>query len=382
MPRRLLSLSHSYVVALNRRLAVELARAGGDAWEVTAVAPRFFHGDLRPIALEPDPGSSLEVVGLRAWGSRFKHAFVYGLELRDVLRRPCDVLHCWEEPFVLAGAQVAAWAPRSTRLVYATYQNIPKRYPPPFGALERLALGRAAGWVAGGATVVQALQDRPGYRDRPHAQIPMGVDVDAFQPDAAAGKATRAELGWAADGPPVVGFVSRFVEEKGCGLLLRALDRAAAPWRALFLGDGPLRPELDAWAKRHGDRVRVVPPARHAEVPRYLNAIDLLCVPSQTTRRWREQFGRILIEAFACGRAVLASDSGEIPHTVGDAAVVVPESNVGAWTAALDRLLASERERAELSGRGLARAREHFAWPVVARRYLEFFDQLCDGTRA
>src|SRR5262249_23244761 len=152
--------------------------------------------------------------------------FFYGLELRDLLRRPCDVLHCWEEPFVLAGAQVAAWAPRSTRLVYATYQNIPKRYPPPFSALERLAIGRAAGWVAGGVTVVQALQDRPGYRDRPHAQIPMGVDVDAFQPDAAAGKATRAGLGWKTDGPPVVGFVSRFVEEKGCGVLLRALDRA------------------------------------------------------------------------------------------------------------------------------------------------------------
>lgn len=378
MPRRLLSLSHSYVVALNRRLAVELARAGGGAWEVTAVAPRFFHGDLRPIALEPDPGAPLEVVGLRAWGSRFPHVFVYGPELREVLRRPCDVLHCWEEPYVLAGAQVAAWAPRSTRLVYATYQNIPKRYPPPFGALERRALRRAAGWVAGGVTVVQALSDRPGYRDRPHAQIPMGVDLDAFRPDPAAGKATRAELGWAEPGPPVVGFVSRFVPEKGCGLLLRALEGTAGPWRALFLGDGPMRPELDAFARRHGDRVRVVQPARHHDVPRYLNAIDALCVPSQTTRRWKEQFGRILIEAFACGRPVIASDSGEIPHTVGDAAVVVPEADAGAWAAAIDRLLSSERERAELSERGLARARDRFAWPVVARRYLEFFDRLCE----
>jgi glycosyltransferase involved in cell wall biosynthesis len=379
VPRRLLTLSHSYVVALNRRLAVELARAGGGAWEVTALAPRFFHGDLRPIPLEPDPGDPLEVVGLRAFGSRFKHLFIYGLELRELLRRPCDVVHCWEEPYVLAGAQVAAWTPRPTRLAYFTYQNIPKHYPPPFGALERFAMERAAGWVAGGVTSVQALGDRPGYRDRPHVQIPTGVDLDAFRPDPAAGKATRAQLGWAEDGPPVVGFVSRFVKEKGCGLLLRALDQTAGPWRALFLGDGPMRPALEAWATRHGDRVRVAPPAPHSEVARYLNAMDVLCVPSQTTRRWKEQFGRILVEAFACGRAVVASDSGEIPHTVGDAAVVAPESDASAWAAAIDRLLSSERERAELSGRGLARARERFAWPIVARQYLEFFERLCDA---
>lgn len=379
MPRRLLSLSHSYVVALNRRLAVELARVGGKAWEVTAAAPRFFQGDLRPIPLEPDPGSPLEVVGLRAIGSRFKHVFVYGPELREVLRRSWDVVHCWEEPYVFAGAQVAAWTPRPVKLAYFTYQNLPKRYPPPFGALERFAMERAAGWVAGGVTAVQALADRPGYRDRPHVQLPTGVDLEAFRPDPAAGRATRAALGWVEDGPPVVGFVSRFVEEKGCDLLLRALDRAAGPWRALLLGDGPMRPALDAWARRHGDRVRVAPPAAHGDVPRYLNAMDVLCVPSQTTRRWKEQFGRILVEAFACGRAVVASDSGEIPHTVGDAAVVVPESDADAWAAAIDRLLSSERERAELSGRALARARERFAWPVVARRYLEFFDRLCDA---
>ena len=55
-PRRLLTIAHSYCVALNRRLAHEMARAGGEQWEVTAVAPRFFHGDLRPIPLEPQPG--------------------------------------------------------------------------------------------------------------------------------------------------------------------------------------------------------------------------------------------------------------------------------------------------------------------------------------
>jgi hypothetical protein len=54
--RRLLSVAHSYVVALNRRLADEMARAGAGRWEVTAVAPEFMPGDFRPISLETLPG--------------------------------------------------------------------------------------------------------------------------------------------------------------------------------------------------------------------------------------------------------------------------------------------------------------------------------------
>ena len=50
--RRLLTIGHSYCVAVNRRLAHEMAREGGEDWEVTAVAPEFFHGDLRPIRTE------------------------------------------------------------------------------------------------------------------------------------------------------------------------------------------------------------------------------------------------------------------------------------------------------------------------------------------
>ena len=50
--RRIFSIAHSYCVALNRRLAHEMARAGGPDWEITAVAPAFFHGDLRSIELE------------------------------------------------------------------------------------------------------------------------------------------------------------------------------------------------------------------------------------------------------------------------------------------------------------------------------------------
>jgi glycosyltransferase involved in cell wall biosynthesis len=374
--RRLISISHSYVVTLNRRLANEMARVGAGRWEVMAVAPRFFHGDLTSIELQREPDEASQVEEVRALFSRSAHVFVYGPELREKLTRGADLVHSWEEPYVFAGAEVALLTPRHVPLVFSTAQNLFKRYPPPFAQLERLVVARSAGWVAFGETVKQNLLARPGYAQRPARYIPMGVDVELFQPDGAAGADFLRELGWEAQGAPVVGYLGRFVPEKGVELLRKVLERLNTPWRALFVGGGPLEASLRAWGERQGDRVRVVTGVPHARVPRALNAMDVLCAPSQTTPRWKEQFGRMLVEGFACGVPVVTSDSGEIPHTAGDAGRVLPEADVESWTSALAELLESPERRRELSARGRERAVTRFAWPVVAREHLDFFESV------
>jgi phosphatidylinositol alpha-1,6-mannosyltransferase len=373
-PLRLLTLGHSYVVDTNRALARAMAQAGAGEWEVTAAAPAAFPGDLGPIRLRPLPGERAEALPVRGAGRI--HTMTYGRALRALLRRGWDVVHCWEEPFVLAGAQVAGWTPPETKLVFATFQNLPKRYPPPFRWTERFAMSRADGWIAFGRTVEEALRGRPGYRTRPHRVIAPGVDTSRFRPDAGAGAALRGSLGWMDDGPPVVGYLGRFVPEKGLETLMGALDGCRGPWRALLVGGGPMEGALRTWAARHGDRVRIVTGVQHGEVPEYLNAMDLLCAPSRTTPRWKEQLGRMLTEAMACGVPVLGSDSGEIPHVLADAGVVVAEDDVAAWTRAIDRLLADPSERAELSTRGVTRVEAEFALPIVARRHLDFFREL------
>jgi glycosyltransferase involved in cell wall biosynthesis len=374
-PRRLLTIAHSYCVALNRRLAHEMARAGGERWEVTAVAPRFFHGDLRPIPLEPQPGELCRVAAINVHLSRVPQLFFYGMGLRAVMRERWDFVHCWQEPYVIAGGQVAWWSPPRIPLVFFTAQNIAKRYPPPFSTIERMCAERSAGWLPSGETVAQTQLARCWSR-KPYRVMPLGVDVEMFQPDAERGRATRARLGWNDEGPPVVGFLGRFIEAKGLKLLMRLLDETASPWRALFVGGGPGEAALREWAFRHGDRVRIAGGVPHNRVPEYLNAMDLLLAPSQTTARWREQFGRMLIEAFACGVPVLASDSGEIPHVVADAGVIVGERDEMGWHRALADLLESPARRAELAARGRDRARSLYSWPVVARRHLEFFNEL------
>jgi glycosyltransferase involved in cell wall biosynthesis len=369
--KRLLTIGHSYVVAQNRRLAHEMALAGGDEWSVTVAAPRRYRGDLRVIDLEASPGEACRLVPVTARLDGVPHAMFYG-GLGALLREPWDVVHCWEEPYVLAGAQIAGRAPRNATFVFSTFQNIAKRYPPPFSLFERRVLRRASGWIAFGETVHTVQQSRmPAYRSLPSAVIPPGVDQSAFRADPRLRADARARLGWSGE-IPVIGFVGRFVAQKGVDTLLEALSGLRAPWRALFVGGGPGQPAIDAFAKLHD--VRVVSDAAHDDVPRWMNAMDVLCAPSRSTPAWREQFGRMLVEAMACEVAVLASNSGEIPHVVGDAGIVLPERDVRAWREAIESLLVDPDARRARGSSGVARVRDRYAWPVVAGRHLAFFD--------
>jgi glycosyltransferase involved in cell wall biosynthesis len=373
--RRLLTIGHSYVIGGNRRLAHAMAVEGRGRWEVTAAAPARLAADLREVTLEPIEGEACALEPLQVRFGRVPHLRRYERRLRSLLQRPWDVVHVWEEPYVAACAQVAAAAPRSARVVPATFQNLVKRYPFPFSHFESRVMDRAAGWVAFGQTVHDAQQPKQMYSSRPSRIISPGVDVERFTFDRDARRATRSRIGWD-ESIPVVGYLGRFVPEKGLTTLMRALDRLRQPWRALFVGGGPMLPDLTAFAAAHRGRVHVATGVTHDGVPAYLGAMDVLCAPSETTPRWCEQFGRMLIEAMACGVPVAASCSGEIPHVVGDAGVLVPERDDAAWGQAIDELIGAPERRRELSARGLTRVRERFALPVAARAHLAFFEEL------
>lgn len=371
---RLVTIGHSYVISANRRLAHEIARHGQGRWDVTAIAPVRYRADLGRVAARASDGEASRLHTLNVRLDRSPHLMWYS-GLDTVLKESWDVVHCWEEPYVAAGAQVARHVSSGSRLVMATFQNLSKQYPWPLNAFERTSMARADGWIAFGQTVKDTLSSRDGYGSRPSRIIPPGVDLERFHPDEQAGGALRARLGWAG-ADLVVGFLGRFVPAKGLDTLLNALRRSRANWRALFVGGGPMQPAIDALAREQPGRVHIANGVTHDDVPQWLNAMTILCAPSVTTSSWREQFGRMLIEAMACGVPVLASSSGEMPHVVGDAGLILPEIDEVAWADAIDRVLDDEARRRELATLGLERVRAHYAWPVVARAHLDFFEAL------
>ena len=78
-----------------------------------------------------------------------------------------------------------------------------------------------------------------------------------------------------------------------------------------------------------------------------------MVVPSLTTPQWKEQYGRIIAEAMACGVPVVGSDSGAIPEVIGDAGLVVSENDPMALADALSRLMSDQKllERLATAGR-------------------------------
>jgi len=376
-PLRILTIGHSYCVAMNRGIVREVARDSN--FEITVAAPKFFYGDLRPITIEPEPaGSPLKVVGLATTLSRYIHVFRYdGSALRELLRSgDFDVVHAWEEPYIAAGFQIARALRNGTaRFCFRTAQSYVKRYPPPFGYFERTVLARAQGWIAGASLVYKAMLDR-GYPRETGRVLNLAVDVGKFHP---LPRDARAEVQHELALPnPVIGFVGRLTKAKGLDVLMQAMDElgSSREWGLLLLGSGEYQQKIEHWAKDRGwsDRVRILL-VNHNDVPRYFGSMDILVAPSQTMKNWREQFGRMIIEAFACGVPVIGSDSGEIPYVIGEAGIVVSESDSNALAQAIDQLLRSATEREELRKRGLARAQQ-YSTTRIAEQYREYYTWL------
>src|SRR5262249_48707787 len=102
--------------------------------------------------------------------------------------------------------------------------------------------------------------------------------------------------------PFTVGFVGRLVPEKGLGLLLDAVGGLRPPWRLVVVGSGPQREEYERRARALGigDRVEFRGQVPSTEMPGVLRSFDALAGPSLTLPNWKEQFGRMLVEAMAC----------------------------------------------------------------------------------
>ncbi|MBU3701266.1 MAG: glycosyltransferase [Acidimicrobiia bacterium] len=233
----------------------------------------------------------------------------------------------------------------------------------------RWTLARVAGFVGWSALAVDAVRDEGLPASTPTVVAPAEVpDPTPFGPATARRSSFRDARGWA-DDDVVVGFVGRHVPEKGLAWLLAAVERTTSPaLRLSTIGEGP-DVELVRRAERTSSRrVHHHGPVAMSEVPEVMASLDVLVVPSTTTSRWREQFGRVVVESMSAGTPVVSSDSGALPEVVGDAGILVPEGNIDALASALDLLADSPSERTRLAIAARERANDLFAPGVVADR--------------
>jgi glycosyltransferase involved in cell wall biosynthesis len=114
-------------------------------------------------------------------------------------------------------------------------------------------------------------------------------------------------------------------------------------------------------------------------MPALMRSFDAVLLPSLTLPGWKEQFGRVLVEAMASGVPVVGSDSGEIPRVTGKGGVIVPEGDEDALAGALFRLYSDAGLRADLGKRGRERVLKHFTHARIAQGTLEAYSAALGG---
>lgn len=376
---RVVILSKALVAGAYQRKLEEIARLGVTL--TALVPPSWREPRVGVVRLERryTAGYQLEAIPIALNGRHHLHFYpTLGRVLRQL--RP-EVFHIDEESFNLATFQaMRLGVALGAQCCFYNYANIDRSYPPPFNLFERYSFRHAAHALACNQEAAQIIR-RHGYHG-PLTIVPqIGVDPELFAPAPAAAQTPAASSSGAA--PFVVGYLGRLVPEKGVLDLVEAVARLPAHVRLRLIGDGSQRPILEREVARLGlnTRVELVPAMSSTAVPAALRALDVLVLPSRTTRNWKEQFGRVLIEAMSCAVPVVGSSSGEIPQVIGEAGLVYPEGDVAALADALARLLHDPELRHTLAWRGRAQVLAHFTQAAIARHHVAVYHAMLEPAR-
>jgi glycosyltransferase involved in cell wall biosynthesis len=373
---RVLMVSKACIVGTYQKKLEAMAETAPDLYLVVVVPPAWRdERGLTQLERVHTRGYQLEVQPIRFNGSFHLHYYP-GLA-RVIARVKPDLVHIDEEPYNLATYHANLLARRQgAKTLWFSWQNLARRYPPPFRWIERYNLAHVDHALVGSQTAAEVWRAK-GYGG-PLSVIPQfGVDPELFSPPHAA-----PDRGTGRTGAPVhIVYVGRFVPEKGMDVLLAALAHTPGAWRATFLGSGPaaskIRQQVDDLGMQ--DKVSLRDWLPSTEMPQFYRDTDVLVLPSRTRPNWTEQFGRVLIEAMACEVAVVGSQVGEIPHVIGDAGMVFPEADVTALSQVLQRLIAAPELRCLLGRRGRERVLRHFTQEAVAAATLAAYRETLAG---
>jgi glycosyltransferase involved in cell wall biosynthesis len=344
-----------------------------DDIELTALVPdrMNFYGTWETAEPPENPNYRFEI-GRARWQNIRGQWYLqhYPSTLKKLIRElQPDILDLWHEPWSLVSAQ-AIWSARRysprTKILVETEQNIYKRLPFPFSWFQNYSL-RNADYLVGRNAESLEVARRKGWQGK-CSVVPNAVDCNLFRP----------MFDFRSDNTYRVGYVGRLVPEKGVQDLIEAFSRLDGGAELHIVGDGAMRPELEALAAKLGcaDDVKFWGNQPYAYLPQFMAGLDVLVLPSHTTERWKEQFGRVLIEAGACEVPVIGSDSGAIPDVVGDAGLIFPEGERDALTDALLFVRDHHEERGRMGRRGRERALSLFAWQQTAAMMYEIYQDM------
>jgi glycosyltransferase involved in cell wall biosynthesis len=207
-----------------------------------------------------------------------------------------------------------------------------------------------------------------GYQPAKVLTIRNGVDLAGWSPSKIDRQKKRMELRLGGT-DVLVGAIGRLDRQKGFATLIEAMARLkGTALRCAILGDGPEHDRLAALIRKHEVERTVWLLGEKDEIPSWLAAFDLYCLPSL----W-EGLPNSLLEAMALGLPVVASDVDGVPEAVtdGKSGLLVPPAKPAALARALQALSSDADRRAALGAAAKAAIAERF----TLRRMIDEYER-------
>ncbi|MCD4690742.1 glycosyltransferase [bacterium] len=365
---RVLAVDHTVAIAPFRKKFEAIAQH--DDIELTVLAPAVWRENYRSI-VPPDTGRGYAIRTGKVIFPGYNNRAFFITGLAEALRavRP-HVLDLYEEAFslfLLQSAVLARVLAPEARIIFHSSDSLSwdNRYPyrPSwvYASIQRYVHRVGCQAFTINEIAGEILRSK-GY-EGPITRVFHGVDEAEFRPMDAT--SLRSELGLEG---PVVGYVGRLTYKKGVDVLLRAVAGLTDPPELVIIGDGEEKQHLEQLAEASGigRSTHFITGVTHEQVPLYLSAFDVMVLPSIRSAKFNEPFGRVLVEAMACGVPVIGTTCGSMELVLGDAGLIVPDNDVDSLRTQLAALLSDRGLMGALSRKGRQRVLDLYTWPRFA----------------
>jgi L-malate glycosyltransferase len=390
---KILVASHTYIVDLNCEKLRQLSQLQADI-EVAVIVPKLWRpGGVQNKIIESvgKIEKNFQIIPISNFSKNNQGLLTFKTEVINFLKQfKPDIIQVEQGAKSLGYAQLITLNRLlniKAKNVFFTWWNLPYKNKFPVSLLEKYNLRNTHGLISGNQDGVDILKEH-GYSNKAIVLPQLGVDETLFAPRQRSPLESTINNNLRLNPARfTIGFVGRFVAEKGILTLIKALAKLKdLPWQLLLLGRGNLKEEIEKTAQEIEiqNQLTIVESVPHNQVPYYLNLMDTLVLPSETTSQfktltaagWKEQFGHVLIEAMASQVAVIGSNSGEIPNVISDAGLVFPEKDVDALSNCLRKLIEQPLFKQELARKGYQRAIQKYTNKALAQEQFKFYKEL------
>src|SRR3989344_921482 len=366
---KVFAVSHSMVVPANRIFFEEL----GKKIQLKAIVPKnWIQKDLsqKPKNFQLIEGTVLFQPHI------FRYFFIPG-KIFEVLKFRPDIVYIEEEPQSISAFQAVLWAKFSgSKVVLKSCENMKRNLRFPFNIIEKFVLSQTNLLICLTKGVEEVFIEK-GFGGKVSV---VGLGVERFKLDDKSRETVRKKHSISKF---AIGYFGRMVSEKSIETIIEAAASLDFDYQIVLdmhedstasFVDKPYKEKLMELARKRGieNRITFVSPS-YEEIGNYLSAIDVLVLPSKTTKGWKEQFGRVLIEAMNVGTPVIGSSSGSIPEIMGDAGLIFNEGNPIELSGKIKEIYKNKKIADGLRKKGFERALE-FSLDKIAGKTIAAFE--------